>query len=284
MAFADEIDSSQHGQAETPTKPQEALNQSHDMQDVERLQQPFAEMEQLATAPVVSQQGVDDDISAVPPQLSPEQAHKRSFFEEEGPEMVAEEEAAIEPPSKAKRTDADPPSKKMVEMEEEALSLPRKSKKKSKRGATTGMDLEEPRRPNELHEIKSGQRNLSTEEDLAKAEKSIRDDDLQPQIIPQAVAGKPEGHSRETEMESDPIKTFNEPKDNDIDSWDLPVKKSKKGKKQRPTPYSGVSEPKVAEGESIGADAQATKKEEIGSADIQSQHSTTSRAQKLYGI
>ena len=158
-----------------------------------------------------SEQDVDAiiDNSSLP--KSPEHAHKRSFFEGEGPEVVPGEEDAIEPPSKTKRTDADPPSEKIVHMEEEAFAIaPKRKKKKSKRGGLTALDEENPEQ--------SVESKVSPEQTL-------------------------ENISRDVDLNEESVKSSKEA-NQDPDPWDLPVKTTKKGEKHK---KSSQAEPEVIE-------------------------------------
>ena len=259
----------------------EMTGRFHDLEDDKGLDPSTTEVDQSVKASMSPERSTADVVTAVPIQSSPESTHKRSFFEEKGPEVVFSEEAAIEPPSKHKRTDADPPSQEIVEMEEKVLDRTRKrSKKRSKKGAMTGFDPEEPQGHDEVQDTPSAQDSAFAQAATATSlEPRYDDEDLQPQGIPQPTREISEGTLPEAGLEDQAMKSVNEA-ENGTESWDLPVKKGKKGKKQKQSlPVRGI-EPKIAEGEVPVFDAQAIAIEAEPSVYLNSLHDSNGPGQQ----
>ena len=179
----------------------------------------------------------------------PEQAHKRGFFEDVGPDPTLEEESAIEPPSKANRTDEnDPPSQRMIEMEKEAFSTSnRKGRKgkRSKKSKAPSRDLQEPAAGQE--EATSNQPPLETDTDflpqqmqeegeLNLAEPLVED---AYQDLAKTASKEPDAPDRETRNITDRFEMD--------EAWNVPAKKGKKGKKQRKGAVRMQSEPEIVE-------------------------------------
>ena len=241
------------------------------------------EREQLFKAPVSPEQHTNDVLTTTLIQLAPEQAHKRSFFEEEGPDMAVGEETAIEPPSKTKRTDADPPSQKIVAMEEEVLAVPPKSKKtkSSKKGTAAVFDLGELQRFDMLDEIDSAQRGRSTQADNENTADARHDEHgWQPQSVRQPAERTLEDTLREPGLDSPSLKPVNEADDVGI-PWDPSVKKANT---QKQSPYWSATDPTVAEVNNSEADALQTGSTTTPSADIAFQSHTTGPVQSSANV
>ena len=213
---ADQLDPQKDDGHQSLVSPSEPIGKSTDLNEDKTPTLLTTEREQLFKAPVTPEQHTNDIVTATHTQLAPEQAHKRSFFEEEGPDMGVGEETAIEPPSKTKRTDADPPSQKIVAMEEEVLAAPSKSKKKkgSKKAGAAGFDLEEPQRSDLVNEIEKAQRGGSARADNENTEDSRYDEHgWQPQSVLQPAGRTFEDTLGESRPESQLLKTVNEADD-----------------------------------------------------------------------
>ena len=275
---ADQLDPQKDDEHQAPVLPREPTDERTDFNEDKAPTLSTIEKEQLFKAPVPPEQHTNDTVTPALTQLAAEQAHKRGFFEEEGPDMGVGEENAIEPPSKTKRTDADPPSQKIVAMEEEVLAVPSKSKKKkrSKKGVVAGFDLEEPQRSDMLNEIESSQRGGSTQADNENTEDSRYDKHgWQPQSVLQPTTRTLEDTSREPELESPSLKPANEADDGAI-SGDLPVKKVNT---QKQSPRRSATEPTVAKVLNSEADAMKTSSPAMPSADVAFQSDTTGPVQ-----
>ena len=182
----------------------------------------------------------------------PEQAYKRGFFEHVGPDPTLEEEIAIEPPSKANRTDEnDPPSQRMMEMEKEAFSTSNKKGRKGKRSRTSkprSPDLQEPAADQE--EASSSQPPLETDTDFLPQQiqkegelnlaKPLVEDAYQD--LAKTTPNEPDAPDRETKNITDRFKMD--------EAWNVPAKKGKKGKKQRKRALAVQSEPEIVEADS----------------------------------
>ena len=190
----------------------------------------------------------DKTISPSPP----EQAHKRSFFEDVGPDPTLEEEIAIEPPSKANRTDEnDPPSQRMMEMEKKAFSMSNKkgrNGKRSEKPKAPSPDLQEPAAGQE--EVTSSQPPLETdtgflpqqtqEEGELNLAKPLVEGAYQD--LAKITSEEPDAPDRETKNITDRFKMD--------EAWNVPAKKGKKGKKQRKGAVRMQSEPEIVEADS----------------------------------
>ena len=275
---ADRWDPQKDDEHEAPVLPPEPADQSTDSNKNSAPALSTIESEQLFKAPVAPEQRPNDIVTAALAPLAAEQAHKRGFFEEEGPDMGVGEETAIEPPSKTKRTDADPPSQKIVAMEKEVLAAPLKSKKKkrSKKGVAVDFDSEEPQRSDMLNEIGSTHRGRSAREDNENTE-DVRSDEhgWQSQSVLQPAERTLENTLREPRLESQPLNPLNEA-DVRTNSWDLPIKKSNT---QKQPPLQSAMEPTVAEVNDPEADAIKTSSALTPNADEAIQSETTGPVQ-----
>ena len=236
------------------------------------------EHEAPAVSTTAKEQQTNDIVNAAPTQLPPEQAHKRSFFEEEGPDMGVGEELAIEPPAKTKRTDADPPSQKIVAMEEEVLAVPSKSKKKkrSKKGVAAGFDLEESQRSDMLNQMESAQQVGFTSADIENTEDSRYDKhSRQPQDVLQPAGRTLEDTSREPTLGSQSLKPVHKVDAGAISS-NLPVEEANT---QTPSPYRSATEPTIAEANYSDADARKISSTATPRADVAFQSTTTDPVQ-----
>lgn len=186
---------------------------------------------------------------------SPEHPHKRGFFEDVGPEVALEEEKAIEPPSKTKRTDqSSPPSQKIVEMEEEVFSMARKKSKKSKqakKSAYSCINLEEEEfvavqtEPPLSQPLDSSLKDFVPQEEQELG-KSVLGQPLVEGAVPVGAAASSEGTARNSAAAEQATETITEPVGDD-EAWDMPVKKGKKEKKKRKGAVRAESEPEIVE-------------------------------------
>ena len=187
--------------------------------------------------------------------ISPEVVHKRAFSEEAGPDVSLEEEEAMEPPSKTTRTDdSSPPSQTIVAMEEEALSAsPRLSKnsKKLEKGNFPSLDR--------LEEVQPA---IEQSKTLGSQSDPIVDPDI---IVPpqQVQRGGLFEEPAMLDSRSTPTKALAEPMHGSLspaqvgenvvgtarkdDAGELPVQKSKRGKKKRKGSVRIHSEPEIVE-------------------------------------
>ena len=218
----------------------QALNQKQNLAPLD------TEANQTATASVFNNDSHSNTVIAVPISTSPEQAHKRSFFEDEGPEMTVEDEAAIEPPPKTTRTDADPPSQKIVDMEEEMFALPRISKKReSTKVAYEGSAVEKPHQSTQIDNVPSGIPREMDQTDTFKPEHLHSSaEPLQPGDLPGHIEVHSEDVAREVGLGNQSIKTTNEV-DQGTDRREPLAQKGKKGKKQKSTASKSRADPQV---------------------------------------
>lgn len=186
---------------------------------------------------------------------SPEHPHKRGFFEDVGPEVALEEEKAIEPPSKAKRTDqSSPPSQKIVEMEEEVFSMARKKSKKSKqakKSAYSSINLEEEELVAIQTEPPLSQPLGAPDEDLIPQEhqeldKSVFEHPLVEGAVPVGAEAAFEETAPSPAAAKQAIEPITEPIGDD-EAWDMPAKKGKKERKKRKEAVRVQSEPEIVE-------------------------------------
>lgn len=189
---------------------------------------------------------------------SPEQAHKRGFFEDVGPEVPVGEEEAMEPPAKTKRTDeSDPPSQKMVDMEEEAFSMPaKKSKKgkKSKKSAFSSLDMDQGEPTTLPEEAPRNQPSAGTDRDFEVGEKLGRDElDLREPASRELDQGFPTAPAETTLQDLGAPDHSTEIIAGD-DAWAMPAKKSKKDKKKRKSAVRIDSEPEIVEAKTAVAE------------------------------
>ncbi|KAL8794689.1 MAG: hypothetical protein Q9195_002764 [Heterodermia aff. obscurata] len=279
----DQLDSQKDDDHEATVPPREPADESTDLKDYKAPALSTTASEQLFKAPVASEQHTNDIVTATPTQVAPEQAHKRSFFEEEGPDMGVGEEIAIEPPSKTKRTDADPPSQKIVAMEEEVLAVPSKSKKKkkSKKGVAPSFDLEEPQRSDVLNEVEGAQRGGSAPADNENAEDSRYDEhDRQPQNVFQPTGRTLEDTSREAGLESQSLRPVKEAGEGAFSS-DNPFTKANT---RNESPYWSATEPTGADVHDSEADAMKTSSTATPSADVAFQSDPTGPIQRTANV
>ena len=194
------------------------------------------------------------DSAVTPTSTSPEQAHKRSFFEEIGPDVGLEEEKAIEPPSKTKRTDeSDPPSQKIMKMEEEAFSKPAKKSKKGKKPKKSAFSdfIVEEAQPSEYQKVPPTQSTAATVENFIPQDEERQD---------KLFLGEPlvEGATRDFLANNTAATIHHHPTSlqgseysaelakND-DAWNVPTSKGKKDKKKRKGAVRIQSEPDMVE-------------------------------------
>ena len=279
---ADQLDSRKGDEHEGPVLPRKLTDENTGLNEDNAPVSSTIEREQLFKAPVSPEQHPNDVVTPTLIQLAPEQAHKRSFFEEEGPDMAVGEETAIEPPSKTKRTDADPPSQKIVAMEEEVLAVAPKSKKRSsKKGVAAVLDLEEPQRFDMLNEIDSAQRDRSTQANNENTADARHDEHgWQPQSVRKPAERTLEDTLREPGLDSPSLKPVNEADEAAI-SWDPSVKKANT---QRQSPYWSATEPTVAEVNYSEDDAMKTSITATPSANLAFQSDTTGPVQSSANI
>lgn len=174
---------------------------------------------------------------------SPEHAHKRGFFEDEGPEFAPIEEKAIEPPSKAKRTENEPPSQKVVEMEEEVFSTPAKKSKKGKRSKQStpvGFDTEQEGSVAAQDAVASQPFIASDKIDTEVAprdqlEGEIRPEKLSLKTMPRDASTVGPENTGSSEQGGQQI--LEQPTDDEM--RDMPVRKAKKGKKSKKSSLPG---------------------------------------------
>jgi len=187
-----------------------------------------------------------------------EQPHKRGFFEDVGPDVALEEEEAIEPPSKAKRTDkSSPPSQKIMEMEEEVFSLPTKKSKKDKQAKKSGyssLNLGEEQvvvvqsEPPHSQPLVSSDMGFVPQNGQEQVEPVLE----QP-LVEGAEPVNTEAVSEETTHNSAAAVQVTEPiteLDGDGDAWDVPVKKGRKEKRKRKGAVRIQSELEIVEADS----------------------------------
>ena len=186
--------------------------------------------------------------------ISPEHPHKRGFFEDVGPEVALEEEKAIEPPSKAQRTDeSSPPSQKIVEMEEEVFSMAKKKSKKSKqakKSAYSSVNLEE-----ELVSVQTepplSRPPVSSDKDFVpQNEQELGKPVLEQPLVEGAKSPNAEAGCKGTIENSAAAERATEPIAelvDDGDAWDVPVKKGRKENKKRKGAVRMQSESEIVE-------------------------------------
>ena len=277
---ADQLNLQKGDEHEAPVLPREPIDQSTDLNEDDALSPSTVAREQLFKAPIAPEQYTNDTstTATAPAQTAPEQAHKRSFFEEEGPDMGIGEETAIEPPSKTKRTDADPPSQKIMAMEEEVLAVPSKSKKKkkSKKGTAVGFGLEEPQQSDTLNEIDGAQRDRSTSADNESTEDArYGEHGWQPQSYLQPAGMTLEDALREPGLESQSLRPVNKADDGAIPR-DLSVEKANT---QEQFPFRSASEPTVVGVNDTKVDDMKTSSTATPRADVAFQSDTTGPVQ-----
>ena len=167
---------------------------------------------------------------------SPEQAHKRGFFEDAGPDVAFKEEIAMEPPSKAKRTDEnDPPSQKIVEMEEEVFSLPaKKSKKgkKSKKSTSTIVETESRDLPAAIAEVDVDQPSSTIDRSIVTPERRQSEPSVTEQLSENTIEGMAAAVPDDSAFYEQGSQILRQETVDD-DTWDMPAKKSQKGKKSK---------------------------------------------------
>ena len=243
---------SKESQLETPNDARMNTLLSPALNQKQNFATPDAEANQAATASPFNKNNLSDTMTAILVSTSPEQAHKRSFFEDEGPEVTVEDEAAIEPPPKATRTDADPPSQKIVDMEEKVFAVPRKSKKKRpKKAADESPDVEKPQHSTQIDNVPSAVPSRIDQAGSLKPEySSYSAEPSQPRDLPGLAEVHAEDVSREVGPDSQSIETMNEV-DPGNDPWEPPAKKGKKGKKQKSTAVKDPADPQVIKTESV---------------------------------
>jgi len=186
---------------------------------------------------------------------SPEHPHKRGFFEDVGPEVALEEEKAIEPPWKAKRTDqSSPPSQKIVEMEEEVFSMAKKKSKKSKqakKSAYSSVNLEEEELVSVQPEPPLSQPPVSSDKNfVSQNEQELGKPVLEQPLVEGAKPPNAEAGSKGTIENSAAAERATEPIAelvDDGDAWDVPVKKGRKENKKRKEAVRIQSESEIVE-------------------------------------
>jgi len=192
---------------------------------------------------------------------SPEHPHKRGFFEDVGPDVALEEEKAIEPPSKAQRTDeSSPPSQKIVEMEEEVFSMAKKKSKKSKqakKSAYSSVNLEEEELVAIQTEPPLSQPPVSSDKDFVpQNEQELGKPVLEQPLVEGAKSPNAEAGSKGTIENSAAAERATEPIAelvDDGDAWDVPVKKGRKENKKRKGAVRIQSESEIVEAGSPSA-------------------------------
>lgn len=233
---------------ETPNDVHRYSILSQALDQKQNLATPDAEANQTAEASLFNSNTLSDTLTAVTVSTSPEQAHKRSFFEDEGPEVTVEDEAAIEPPPKTTRTDADPPSQKIVDMEEELFAQPRKSKKKkSKKAGYEASTVDRPHQSTQFDNVPGAIPSGMDQADTLKPEYlSSSAEPSQPGAFPGLTEVQDEDVAREMGLGDQTIEPMNEVYQS-ADRWEPQVKKGKKGKKQKSTPNESRADLQVIE-------------------------------------
>ena len=214
------------------------------------------EAKQHAARTLPFEQSANDIVINAPVGISPEHPHKRTFFEDEGPEMAVEEEAALEPPPKTKRTDADPPSQKIVEMEEEHFAVTRKSKKKkSKKGVIENLYVEDPQQAAEVNQPLAGSTKRDDADTSTFGELKKAGDRSKRQNGSEQARGGLENISHKADSQNQSIDPIDEAA-RGTDEWGPPIKGGKKGKPQKTAINKNRFDPDVGKAEPVHASTQ----------------------------